>query len=56
MVLAHAANLPQWSALLASAGTATALRAAAVAMDWRLPAWQAAAAAGRDESNDPPRR
>jgi uncharacterized membrane protein YeiH len=54
MVLAHAANLPQWGALLASAGTATALRAAAVAMDWRLPAWQAAAPV-RDETKHPPR-
>jgi uncharacterized membrane protein YeiH len=55
MVLAHAADLPQWGALLAAAGTATALRAAALAMDWRLPAWQAGATE-RDEADDPPDR
>lgn len=55
MVLAHAADLPQWGALLAAAGTATALRAAAILMDWRLPAWQAGAAL-RDEADDPSRR
>ena len=55
MVLAHAAHLPQWGALLAAAGTATALRAAAVAMDWRLPAWQAGAMV-RDAADDPPQR
>jgi uncharacterized membrane protein YeiH len=54
LVLAHTAQLPQWGALLAAAGTATALRAAALALDWRLPAWQAGAVA-RDES-DPPHR
>jgi uncharacterized membrane protein YeiH len=54
MVLAHSACLPQWGALFAAACTATALRAAAVAMDWRLPAWQVGAAL-RDEGNDPPR-
>jgi uncharacterized membrane protein YeiH len=52
MVMAHAADVPQWGALLAAAVTATALRATAVVMDWRLPAWQAGAPA-RD---DPPRR
>ncbi|WP_246312553.1 trimeric intracellular cation channel family protein [Pseudaquabacterium terrae] len=41
MVLAHAADMPQWGALVAAAATATALRAASVAMDWRLPAWRA---------------
>ena len=41
MVGAQAAGLPQWGSLLAAAGTATALRVAAVALDWRLPAWQA---------------
>jgi uncharacterized membrane protein YeiH len=41
MVGAHMAGWPAWSALLASAGTATALRVAAVVRDWRLPAWQA---------------
>jgi uncharacterized membrane protein YeiH len=55
MVLAHAADLPQWGALLAAAGTATALRAAALVMDWRLPAWQASAPV-RDPANDPPPR
>lgn len=44
MVLAHASGLPQWAALLAAAATATALRAAALAFDWRLPAWRASAA------------
>ncbi len=37
----HQADAPQWLALLASAATATALRALAVLLDWRLPAWQA---------------
>ncbi len=55
MVLAHAADLPQWGALIAAAGTATALRAAALAMNWRLPAWQAGATE-RDEADDPPGR
>jgi uncharacterized membrane protein YeiH len=55
MVLAHAAELPQWGALIAAAGVTTALRAAAVALDWRLPAWQAGGSA-RDESEGPPRR
>jgi uncharacterized membrane protein YeiH len=55
MVLAQAADLPQWGALLAAAVTATALRVAAVVMDWRLPAWQASAPA-RDEVNERPRR
>ena len=41
MVAAHAANLPDWVAVLMAAATATALRVAAVAWDWRLPAWQA---------------
>ena len=54
MVLAHAADLPQWVALLAAAGTATSLRAAAVAMDWRLPAWQLGARL-RNEVDDTPR-
>jgi uncharacterized membrane protein YeiH len=48
MVLAHLAGLPQWGALLAAAGTATALRAAAMVLDWRLPAWQAGGAARDD--------
>ena len=51
MVLAHAAALPQWAALFAAAGTATALRVAALALDWRLPAWQAGTAA-RHEADD----
>jgi uncharacterized membrane protein YeiH len=64
MVLAQAAELPQWGALLAAAGSATALRAAAVAGDWRLPAWRAAAplrndsgggSDGGDATEDPPR-
>jgi len=55
MALAHSAELPQWATLLAAAGTATALRAAAVVMDWRLPAWHAGAPV-RDEADDRPRR
>ena len=55
MVAAHGAGLPQWIGLLAAAGTATALRAAALARDWRLPAWQAGASV-RDEADGPPRR
>ena len=43
MVAAHAANLPDWVAVLMAAATASALRVAAVAWDWRLPAWQASA-------------
>jgi uncharacterized membrane protein YeiH len=41
MVVAHAVQAPQWIALVAAAGTATALRIAAISLDWRLPAWQA---------------
>lgn len=53
MVLAHAGALPQWGALLAAASAATALRVAAVLLDWRLPAWQAGVTA-QDPSDDPP--
>lgn len=55
MVLAHALDLPQWGALLAAAGTATALRAAALALDWRLPAWQAGVSPS-DDADETPRR
>lgn len=48
MVAAQAGGLPQWASLLAAAGTASALRVAAVLMDWRLPAWQADDAAPPD--------
>ena len=41
MVAAHAANLPDWVAVLMAAATASGLRVAAVAWNWRLPAWQA---------------
>lgn len=41
MVAAHAASLPDWVAVLMAAATASALRVAAVAWNWRLPAWQA---------------
>ena len=41
MVAAHAANVPDWVAVLMAAATASALRVAAVAWNWRLPAWQA---------------
>lgn len=54
MVLAHAAQLPQWGALLAAAGTATLLRAAALVLDWRLPAWQAGASAREDSGDHKP--
>jgi uncharacterized membrane protein YeiH len=54
MVLAHMAGLPQWACLLAAAGTASALRAAAVAWDWRLPAWQVGAAVAK--ASDEPSR
>ncbi len=43
MVAAHAANVPDWLAVLMAAATASALRVAAVVWDWRLPAWQASA-------------
>jgi uncharacterized membrane protein YeiH len=55
MVLAHSVGLPQWGALFAAACTASLLRAAALAMDWRLPAWQTGFA-GTDETDDPARR
>ena len=41
MVAAQTGNWPQWASLLAAAGTASALRVAAMLLDWRLPAWQA---------------
>ncbi len=53
LVLAHAGGLPQWGALLAAASAATALRVAAVLLDWRLPAWQAGETA-QDHHEDPP--
>ncbi len=49
MVLAHSVGLAPWLALLAAASTATALRAAAVVWDWRLPAWQAAEESAGDD-------
>lgn len=55
MVGAQAAGLPQWGALLAAASTATALRVAAIVLDWRLPAWQAGHAPN-DPDRDPPSR
>jgi uncharacterized membrane protein YeiH len=54
MVVADAAGMPQWAALLGAASTATALRVAAVLLDWRLPAWQAGVTA-QNPSDDPPR-
>ncbi|HSC62896.1 MAG TPA: trimeric intracellular cation channel family protein [Caldimonas sp.] len=51
MVAAHALDLPQWAAFLAASSTAIALRAAAVATRWRLPAWQAGFP--RDEATEP---
>ena len=41
MVAAHAAGVPDWVAVLGAAVTASALRIAALAWDWRLPAWRA---------------
>jgi uncharacterized membrane protein YeiH len=41
MVAAHAASVPDWVAVLIAAGTASALRVAALTWDWRLPAWRA---------------
>jgi uncharacterized membrane protein YeiH len=41
MVAAHAASVPAWVAVLIAAGTASALRVAALAWNWRLPAWRA---------------
>jgi uncharacterized membrane protein YeiH len=55
MVAAQSAGLPQWGALLAAAGTATALRVVAVLLDWRLPAWQVNTEPS-DEADGPPRR
>jgi uncharacterized membrane protein YeiH len=40
LVLAQTWSLPPWAALLAAAGTASALRVAAVLADWRLPTRQ----------------
>jgi uncharacterized membrane protein YeiH len=33
--------MPDWVAVLIAAGTASALRVAALTWDWRLPAWRA---------------
>jgi uncharacterized membrane protein YeiH len=41
LVAAQAVALPAWVALLMAALAATGLRVAAVALDWRLPAWKA---------------
>ena len=54
MVLGHTASWPQWAVLLAAAGTATLLRAAALQLDWRLPAWQAGAAPHTDSGEPKP--
>lgn len=43
LVAAQAVDLPAWMALFAAALVATGLRVAAVALDWRLPAWRASA-------------
>lgn len=40
LVGAQALMLPAWVSLLVAAAAATGLRVAAVALDWRLPAWQ----------------
>jgi uncharacterized membrane protein YeiH len=39
VVASHAAALPGWAAIALAALAATGLRVAAVAFDWRLPAW-----------------
>ena len=41
LVAAHALALPGWVSLTLAALVATGLRAATLAWDWRLPAWQA---------------
>lgn len=41
LVAAQALMLPAWMALLSAALVAAGLRVAAVALDWRLPAWRA---------------
>lgn len=56
MVGADTAGLPPWGALLAAAGTATALRVAAVLLDWRLPAWQAGKAGADPAAPEPQSR
>jgi uncharacterized membrane protein YeiH len=43
LVAAHTAHWPQWLAILLAAGLASGLRTAAILLDWRLPAWRAAA-------------
>jgi uncharacterized membrane protein YeiH len=43
MVASHAANVPDWVAVLIAAAVASALRMAALARNWRLPAWRASA-------------
>lgn len=53
MVLAQHLDAAPWLALLASAGTATALRTVALLLDWRLPAWQAAAEQTRPPGEPP---
>ena len=53
MVLAYAGGLPQWGSMLTAASAATALRVAAVLLDWRLPARQAGVTA-QDHSEDLP--
>lgn len=52
MVAAHTAGWAEWLALLVAAGAATVLRVVAVALDWRVPAWQVGA---KDESTRTPK-
>jgi hypothetical protein len=54
MVLGHTAAWPEWLALLSAGATATLLRAAALHLNWRLPAWQAGAAAHKDSKQPKP--
>lgn len=54
MVGAHALALPQWGALLAAALAATALRVAALWLDWRLPAWPASHSPKPPDAKPPP--
>lgn len=39
VVGSHATGLPAWAGLLLGAGVASALRAAGIARDWRIPRW-----------------
>jgi uncharacterized membrane protein YeiH len=40
LVAAHGLGLESWVGLLLAAGVATALRLAAIWLDWRIPPWR----------------